>query len=54
MPTDAPIYVLVLISPLHLHLSLPTEQIMFRLQPSGTMLVGESTILLCWHFLATE
>jgi hypothetical protein len=45
MPTDAPTRALVLISPLQLHLPLLVEPIMFRLPPSRTMLMGESTML---------
>jgi hypothetical protein len=46
MSTNAQISALVLISPLQLHLPLPVKPILFRLPPSRTMLVGESTMLL--------
>jgi hypothetical protein len=41
-----PICTLVLISPLQLHLPQPMEPILFRLPPSRTILMGESTMLL--------
>jgi hypothetical protein len=41
MPTDAPIHTLMLISPLQLHLPLPTEPTLFLLLPSRTTPVGE-------------